>query len=222
MSLHYYLWQSPYRADYVSFVYWETSTEKWWCLSPLLKYYGVKTPLLRLLQKYKLADQPMHRWGDFAPPRRGFSKQTLLISTSTFVQFLDAWNRDQLRFTPNDLAEFKSELQMAKGSPGLPPGEAIEAISDSYVKRPEPEHTLLQLIRVSLTISLTANEFLEGSKRLSGWDVSLFKEYISQLSEYVEDLPLQTLSTKNDFIDVSSTELIARPNPKPETKHKDS
>ena len=47
-----------------------------------------------------------------------------------------------------------------------------------------------------------APEILCKEKTITLTDIELFNEYISKLPEYVADLPVQTLSTRNNYIDV--------------------
>ena len=213
MSLKQVLCTFSPKSSSHQFLYYETSSEIWWCVPSLFSFCELRGSPTKVFQKYGMGTVFKKAFVDFHPSKRFLAKQTSFISTETALLFLTKWHEKQKTLNSETFALLQNTLTSPQGTPVEKRVTATSASSRSSKKnsseaskitipRSSYQQTLITMIRTSLSFSLAAQELLCENKPVALEDIDLFKEYLSQLQEYVEDLPIQIPSHRNDFIDI--------------------
>ncbi len=206
MTLKQVLWTCPVTFRSHTFVYYEINAERWWCVPSFLKFYGIKSSSQKGLQNYGLGNVPKKLFSDFKPLKNFLANKTSFILTEDAMIWLKKWQEKQKKL---ELESFKLLEETLLSPQGVLVEKRLTFTSKNKLpkfefrdNRPEFEETLLALVRTSLSFSLVAKDLLCQKKPITLNDIELFQEYASQLTQYIQDLPIQTPSVRNDFIDI--------------------
>lgn len=210
MTLKQVLWVSPKTASPYSFFYIETNSEYWWRFSSILQFCKLATSPSRVLKKYGVSKQVVKQFQDFQLAKPLIPKQTVFVSTTTVLNFLNQWKKTQDVSMEEVVSSLTEMLRNPHGTEITQFKKVGKSKQNSKrtVSQPSPVETaLIAIVRTSLTTSVLAQQCLTTEKTLHLADIQLLKEFQSQISEYIDELASYQTFSNDEYIDIESTVL---------------
>lgn len=204
MTLKQIFWTPPQKTEEFSFLYFQTNNEIWWSFKSILAFCAIKLTSGRVLEKYNLSAKPL---SELNPQKSFLPKNTLFVSLETTLAFLNQWNQTEKKLDEITFCQLQEVLTNPTGTDmKKPERKQKKEKTRVFSNRAEYEKDLIEIVRTSLTLALTAQDFLCKQKPVQLTDIELLKEYNVQVKEYIEGLPIQTESSRNNFIDIEVLE----------------